>query len=149
MKASDFRLTRRNVQQFIAYLIGGTTYFWAGYATFAFFYSGLHWMWWPAKVAGDIVGWTLNYLVQRYWAFASSSLKHQEGQAAEKYVILTVCNLVLDYAIVGSLNAAGVTPYIGFFVSAGFFTIWNYLWYRFWVFFARTKSNQPKEESHG
>jgi len=149
VKLSDFRPTRRNIRQFIAYFVGGTTYFWSGYLVFALCYSGFHWAWWPAKIAGDVVGWTLNYLVQRYWAFNSTSLKRHEGQTAEKYVLLTLFNFGLDYAIVGGLNAAGITPYIGFFISAGFFTVWNYFWYRFWVFFARTKSNQPKEESHG
>jgi hypothetical protein len=36
--------------------------------------------------------------------------------------------------IVASLKSVGLTPYLGQFVSSGFFTIWNYFWYRFWVF---------------
>jgi hypothetical protein len=27
-----------------------------------------------------------------------------------------------------------LTPYAGFFASAAFTTVWDYLWYRFWVF---------------
>lgn len=38
------------------------------------------------------------------------------------------------YAIIAGLKAVGITPYIGFFISAGFFTIWSYLWYKYWVF---------------
>jgi hypothetical protein len=41
---------------------------------------------------------------------------------------------LIDYGIVGGLERIGITPYIGLFVAAGFFTAWNYLWYRFWVF---------------
>lgn len=149
MKLRDFRPTRHNVLQLVAYFIGGTSYFWSGYAVFALCYSGLHWAWWPAKMAGDAVGWTLNYLIQRFWAFNNAALKKHEGRTVEKYVLLTLFNFGLDYAIVGGLKAVGVSPYIGFFISAGFFTVWNYLWYRFWVFFARTKSNHIKEGSHG
>jgi hypothetical protein len=28
----------------------------------------------------------------------------------------------------------GLGPYPGFFASAAFTTVWDYLWYRFWVF---------------
>ena len=106
---------------------------------FAIGYSGLHWAWWPAKMAGDVVGWTLNYLLQRSWAFASRDLHKREGAAVVKYILITAFNFGLDYAIVGGLKALGVSPYLGFFISAGFFTVWNYAWYRFWVFFVATK----------
>jgi hypothetical protein len=41
---------------------------------------------------------------------------------------------VLDYAIIGGLKAIGITPYIGFFISSLFFTVWSWLWYKYWVF---------------
>lgn len=137
MKRTDFRPTRSNIVQFLEYLVGGTVYFWSGYAIFAVLYSGYAWSWLPAKMIADVVGWTLNYLVQRYWAFNSRELLHQEGRTTSRYVTITLFNLALDYIIIWSLKAAGVSPYVGFFISAGFFTIWNYLWYRFWVFFTK------------
>lgn len=118
-------------------MVGGTVYFWAGYIVFAVLYSGNGWDWLPAKIAADIVGWTLNYLIQRYWAFNSKKLAHHERQIAGKYLMLTLGNLLLDYLIIWGLKAIGVSPYVGFFISAGFFTIWNYLWYRFWVFLTK------------
>ena len=128
------KITRRELIQFAEYMVGGTTYFWSGYIVFAICYSGLGWEWWPAKMLADVVGWTLNYLIQRYWAFSSPSLAKKEAATLQKYTLVTIFNLGLDYAIVGGLNAIGVTPYIGFFISAGFFMVWNYAWYRFWVF---------------
>jgi hypothetical protein len=47
---------------------------------------------------------------------------------------LSIIDTVLDYAIVGGLVWLGLTPYLGLFVAAGFFTFWNYFWYRYWVF---------------
>jgi len=119
------------------YLVGGGLYLWVGYAVFAICYSGLHWNWFYAKMACDAIGWTLNYLVQRYWAFANKNLDHHEGMTVGKYGILTACNFVLDYLIIWGLKTIGISPYIGFFISAGFFTVWNYLWYRFWVFYGK------------
>lgn len=134
--------TKRTVIQFLEYMVGGTVYFWSGYLVFALCYSGFHWNWLYAKLAADVIGWTLNYIVQRYWAFNNKSLKGHEGRTVGKYSLLSVCNLALDYAIIWGLQQIGISPYIGFFISAGFFTVWNYLWYRFWVFY--NKRNATK-----
>lgn len=146
MKRADFVPTRRNVIQFLEYMVGGTVYFWSGYLVFALCYSGFKWDWLYAKIAADIVGWTLNYVIQRYWAFNNRALKKHEARTAGKYILITLCNLLIDYCIIWGLKALGVSPYIGFFISAGFFTVWNYLWYRFWVFYSERKA---KGSQHG
>ena len=137
-------ITRKNVVQFLQYMVGGGLYFWSGYAIFALCYSGLHWNWLYAKIAADIVGWTLNYLVQRYWTFAATTPAHHEGKIIGRYGLITLCNLGLDYLIIAGLNAVGVSPYVGFFISAGFFTIWNFVWYRFWVFVGNARKSSIK-----
>jgi len=130
-------LLRRHMVQFLEYMVGGASYFWSGYLVFAACYSGLHWNWLRAKLLADIVGWTLNYLIQRYWAFANPALRSKERSTVTKYSVLTVANLGIDYLIIWSLQLVGISPYVGFFISAGFFTVWNYLWYRFWVFYGK------------
>ncbi|HSX34362.1 MAG TPA: GtrA family protein [Candidatus Saccharimonadales bacterium] len=129
--------SHRRIIQFAEYFVGGMAYFWSGYIVFAVCYSGLHWTWLPAKMLADVVGWTLNYFIQRYWAFNDPSLNRREGAIIGKYGIITVVNFGLDYAIIWALNNIGISPYIGFFISAGFFTVWNYMWYRFWVFYGK------------
>lgn len=128
------KLDKPTIIQFLQYWIGGNVFFFSGYASFALLYSVFHWRWWQAKLVADAIGWTLNYLVQRYWAFDKNDLKKNESRNRTRYIILSVVDTILDYAIVGGLVALGITPYIGMFVAAGFFTVWNYLWYRFWVF---------------
>jgi len=123
--------------QFFKYMAGGSLYFWSGYAIFALGYSGLHWSWWGAKIAADTIGWTLNYGVQRYWTFAGHSRHLSEIAHIGRYIFIETIGFGLDYAIIGGLNHIGVTPYIGFFVSAVFFTVWSYLWYKYWVFPAK------------
>src|SRR6202042_894127 len=61
---------KKTSQQFYRYIVGGSIYFWVGYGLFALGYSALHWWWLWAKLLGDVVGWSLNYVVQRYWAFS-------------------------------------------------------------------------------
>lgn len=115
------------------YMVGGAVYFWSSYAIFAFFYSGLHWRWFSAKVLGDIVGWSLNYCVQRFWTFADQA-SLGEMQHAGRYVFIEAVGFVLDYAIIWGLTSMGVSPYAGFFISAAFFSVWSFLWYKYWVF---------------
>lgn len=142
MKRADFRLNRQNSIQFLIYMIGGSVYFWSGYIIFAICYSGLHWNWLWAKMAADVVGWTLNYFIQRYWAFSNTGLKKHEARTVGRYAVVSIGNLVLDYLIIWGLQQVGISPYIGFFISAGFFTVWNYLWYRFWVFYNKRNATR-------
>jgi putative flippase GtrA len=120
--------------QFIEYAISGGAYFWVGYLVFYITYSHLHWTLWWAKLGANIIGWIVNYLLQRYWVFRNPALRHHTTQVTRRYIIITLVDFGLDYLIVAGLKNIGITPYIGQFVSASFFTVWNYLWYRFWVF---------------
>jgi putative flippase GtrA len=122
-----------NAKQFAKYMVGGSLYFWSGYAVFAICYSAFHWHWFWAKVLADIIGWSLNYVVQRFWAFGSQH-HLSEMQHAGRYVFIESIGFVLDYLIIGGLNAIGITPYIGFFISSAFFTVWSWFWYKYWVF---------------
>jgi putative flippase GtrA len=124
----------RLVRQFLKFMVGGGIYFWTGYAVFALCYSVFHWWWLWAKILADIIGWSLNYFVQRYWAFASDHMKLSEMQHVGRYIFIETIGFILDYAIIAGLNAAGITPYVGFFIAASFFTVWNFLWYKYWVF---------------
>jgi putative flippase GtrA len=125
---------RRRLIQLIEYGISGGVYFWTGYAAFFVFYSMLHWSLWWAKILADVVGWIVNYLLQRFWVFSSSSLGEHRVEVTTRYSIITLVDFVLDYVIVRELKQIGISPYIGQFISAGFFTVWNYIWYRWWVF---------------
>jgi putative flippase GtrA len=132
--------------QFLEYLAGGGLYFVSGYIIFAICFSGFHWAWWTAKLTADVIGWTLNYLVQRYWAFDNRELKRHEGRNRLRYIMFTGLNIGLDYLIIGGLQKVGVTPYIGMFAAAAFFTGWNYLGYRYWVF--PEEYNKDNHERH-
>ena len=125
---------RRVLIQFIEYMISGGAYFWVGYGAFAFFWSGLHWSLWWSTITSNVIGWSVNYALQRYWVFASKNLKGQQTRVTSRYIFITLVDFVLNYFILFSLRKVGITPYIGQFASSAFFTFWNYFWYRFWVF---------------
>lgn len=125
---------KREVKRIVEYLVSGGAYFWSGYAMFFVLdhIVGLN-LWW-AKLGANVFGWIVNYLLQRYWVFNNPKLAKHQTEVTTRYITITLVNFLLDYVIVASLKSVGITPYIGQFVSSGFFTIWNYLWYKFWVF---------------
>lgn len=132
-----FRLRKkqkREVKRITEYLISGGAFFWSGYVTFFILDQiiGTSFFW--AKTLATIVGWTINYLLQRFWVFKNPKLAKHQIETGSRYLIISFVNLVIDYLLVLWLKNIGITPYIGQFVSSGFFTVWNYLWYKFWVF---------------
>ena len=135
---------RKLLIQFIEYMISGGAYFWVGYAAFAYFWSGLHWSLWWATITSNVIGWTVNYLLQRFWVFNNIALKGHQTQVTGRYAFITLVDFLLNYLILYSLRKAGITPYIGQFISSGFFTVWNYLWYRFWVFPERMAKHKAR-----
>jgi len=125
---------KRLLIQFAEYMISGGAYFWTGYLAFFVADQLLGWNLWWAKLSANIIGWTVNFILQRYWVFKNPKLKGHLGKTTGRYMFITIVNFGLDYLIVAGLKSIGITPYIGQFISAGFFTVWNYVWYRFWVF---------------
>jgi putative flippase GtrA len=134
----------KEVKRITEYMISGGAYFWSGYATFFLVDKvfGKSFFW--AKSISTLVGWLINYTLQRYWVFRNPALKKHQSEVTGRYVTITLVNFVLDYFIVYGLKLAGLTPYIGQFASSGFFTVWNYLWYKYWVFPEKFVSLKPK-----
>lgn len=124
----------REVTRIAEYMVSGGAFFWSGYATFFFVDKILGGSFFWAKVSATAVGWTINFILQRYWVFKNPKLNKHQTEVTSHYLILSFVNLVIDYFIVYFLMLAGLSPYFGQFASAGFFTVWNYLWYKYWVF---------------
>jgi putative flippase GtrA len=128
------RVSKKAVKQFAWYNLGGMSFFIVGYLIFSFLYGVLSWHWLIAKIIGDLCGATTNYLIQRFLAFREESHGKSERQLLINFSILGLINVVIDYAIVAGLKWLGLTPFIGLFVAASFFTIWKFIWYKLWIF---------------
>lgn len=124
----------REVKRITEYLVSGGAYFWSGYAAFFVGDKIFHLNLWWAKLAANMFGWTINYMLQRYWVFNNPKLAKHRLDVTSRYMVITAVDFIIDYYIVRGLKSIGITPYIGQFMSAAFFTVWNYIWYRLWVF---------------
>lgn len=132
------RITVAWLVQFAYFNLGGVVFFVSGYLMFVLLYGVLHWNWVIAKGIADLTGWALNYLVQHYLAFSQTARQQGHKKILKKYVPFSLLNVCIDYALVGLLNWVGVSPFIGLWLSALFFTIWKWLWYKHWVFRPRS-----------
>lgn len=133
--------------QLIEYFVAGGAFFWSGYLAFAIFDGIFGWPLFVAKQLANLVGITVNYILEDQWVFKKGhSKKRYDTRRTGRYVFITLVNFGIDYLIVASLKEAGITPYIGQFISAGFFTIWNFVWYKYWVFAAHPSKKQSKRK---
>ena len=128
------RPSKQGLIQFVYFNFGGIVFFVAGYAVFALLYGLLHWWWFVAKGLADLIGWSLNYLIQHYLAFNETARAHGHKKVLKKYVPFSLLNVLIDYAIVGGLNWLGISPFLGLWISSLFFTIWKWLGYKHWIF---------------
>ncbi len=140
---------KKLIVQFAEYMITGGVWFWSGYLLIVFLddHIGLF----AANFIGNSVGFTLNFLLERYWVFHAKR-QAKLGVMAKRYIIYTILNaLILNYFILYGLEQyTGLKPEIGQFISSGFFTGWNYFWYKYWVFAKptqnRRKSTRKRQE---
>ncbi len=130
--------TRKFIVQFTEYMISGGVWFWSGYILIVLLdnHIGLFW----ANLVGNAVGISLNFILNRLWVFKTKSHDNLQ-ETAVKYVVYTALNaFLLNYAILYGLREyVNIAPEIGQFIASGFFTVWNYYWYKKWVF-----RNQPQ-----
>ena len=124
------RITKKTAIRFLKYNVGGFLYFAGAWVIITFGTSKIG-LWW-ANVLGNMVGITLNYVVQRFWAFGARSMN--ESILNWRFAVLTAVNLVISYWILKGLVVWGVALWFAQFISAGFFMGWNWMWYNYWVF---------------
>lgn len=139
--------SKKLVTRLVEYMLTGGAWFWSGFALFALLYSVFKWPVIPAKITAYIFGLLVNFILERFWVFGDKHPKSELNKVTLRYLLLSALNLVIDTGIVYGLNEIGINPYIGQFISAGFFTVWNFVWYKAWVFAKKSKPGPKRAAS--
>lgn len=122
----------KELRRIVEYMVAGGAWFWSGYIIIVFSYE--HIGLFAANFVGNAVGITLNFILERYWVFKTKR-PTTLTIATQRYIIYTALNaFLLNYLILQGLRGVGIEPAIGQFVASAFFTVWNYIWYKVWVF---------------
>lgn len=112
--------------------MAGGVWFWSGYILIVLLDDPLGLF--VANLIGNAVGITLNFLLERYWVFKTKR-PAKLAIATQRYIIYTFLNaFVLNYLILLALKNNGIGVEIGQFIASAFFTVWNYFWYKLYVF---------------
>lgn len=136
---------RKEITRFAEYMVGGGVWFWSGYIIIVALDDRLPLFW--VNFLGNAVGITLNFLISRYWVFKTKR-PTKLGVATLRYIVYTALNaFALNYLILQGLRNVGIEPYIGQFIASAFFTIWNYFWYKAWVFKDKTPIRRTKHHA--
>jgi len=135
------RRRERELRRIIEYMVAGGAWFWSGYFVIIYLDDKIPLFY--ANFAGNAVGITLNFLLERYWVFKTRR-PTTLMVATTRYITYTALNaFLLNYLILKGLRNEGIEPEIGQFIAAGFFTVWNYIWYKVWVFKGIERKRPP------
>lgn len=128
-KSTRQGLRGHRLRQFIEYQIGGGAYFWSAWLIITFMTPRIG-LWW-SNILGNIVGISLNFIIQQFLTFGGNKHVFNSGW---RFAVITVFNLIVSYFILKLLVGLGIKLWFAQFLSAGIFTIWNWVVYKYWVF---------------
>lgn len=126
--------------EFAKYNVAGSVFFWSTYLLFFLFETFLQWPEVQALAVSSIIGNILYFALDKEWVFSSDgSTKKSLGELV-RFIIFMAFNYFLNLFLVWALLVYfDLTPYLGQFVTAGFFVFWSYLGLKYWVFPAANK----------
>ncbi len=89
----------------------------------------------PALATASIFAHVLFFIVNKEWVFDDKTGKRKTGQEVTRFVLFMGLNYFINLGIITGLqHYFAISPYIGQFIAGFFFTAWNFIGLRFWVF---------------
>lgn len=140
------QLTLKNVIQFIKYNLAGNVLFWGTYGLFFVFDKLLDWPVITALAVASILAHIAYFMVSKDWVFDETGTGHKTRRELVRFGLFMGLNYFLNIAIIYWLEKYfHISPYIGQFLSAFFFTLWSYIGLKYWVF--ASAETETKEKS--
>ncbi|WP_189916054.1 GtrA family protein [Kitasatospora xanthocidica] len=84
-----------------------------------------------STLAGVLAGFTVNFLLNRIWAFGSSS---PVGKQTVRYMLLASANWISTVLLVGGLVKLGLFYLLARAIPLVILSVVNYFGYKYWVF---------------
>jgi len=120
---------------FIKLQLSGNILFWGTYLGYFLLHEILHWSDILALATASIIAHIFFFLANKEWVFDDKTGKRKTSGEVVRFVIFMGINYFINLGIIAGLDHYyGLSPYIGQFVAGFFFTFWNFIGLRFWVF---------------
>ncbi len=145
-------MKRKNKKSFLQLLtefaklqLAGYIPFWGKYVGFAFFDNFTPLPTFYALLIPMVLANIVFFYVDDKWVFSHPTGKRKNTHEAAKFAVFILLSEIMVFAITyGLYNFAGLTPYIGQFVSGVIMAIWTFFGLRFWVFSSHTAKRKTK-----
>lgn len=93
---------------------------------------------WPdasALATASIIAHALFFIANKEWVFDDKTGRRKTSSEIQRFVMFMGMNYFINLGIIIGLQTYfGITPYVGQFIAALFFTFWTFIGLRFWVF---------------
>lgn len=145
------QLTFANLIQFIKLQVAGNILFWGTYIGYPIFHEWLKWPELSALATASIIAHVLFFIADSEWVFNEKGKKGSNRKTANeltRFVAFMGLNYFINLAIIAGLSKYfDISPYIGQFISALFFVLWNFIGLKYWVFQERDRSRGKRKSS--
>lgn len=120
---------------FVKLQLTGNILFWGTYGGYFVLHEMMGVSETPALATASIFAHVLFFVVNKEWVFDDKTGKRKTSQEITRFVLFMGLNYFINLGIITGLSHFfGITPYIGQFIAGFFFTAWNFIGLRFWVF---------------
>jgi len=146
LKQKEKRTLIRWAIEFVKLQLAGNVLFWGTYIGYYLLQGRLHWPELQALVTASVIAHGLFFLVNRNWVFDDKTGRRKTSSEVIRFIIFMGLNFFINIGIIEFLSIYhGISPYIGQFISAMFFVIWNFVGLKWWVF---DTPDKPKKRSN-
>lgn len=121
--------------EFIKLQLSANVLFWGTLAGLFVLHELIGWPQTIALATASIAAHVLFFIVNKEWVFNGDNGTRKTSREIVRFVLFMGLNYFINLAIVTGLSHYfDLSPYLGQVVAALFFTIWNFIGLKYWVF---------------
>lgn len=129
------QFTVKNLIQFIKLQLAGNILFWGTYIGFFLLHELADMPEVSALALASIVAHAAFFVVDKKWVFHEGEGRRKTNTEITRFIVFMGINYFINLGIITGLSYYfDITPYIGQFISALFFTFWTFIGLKYWVF---------------
>lgn len=129
------QFTLKNLIQFIKLQLAGNVLFWGTYIGFFVLYEIAEQPEVLSLALASVVAHAAFFFVDKKWVFHEGEGRRKTGVELRRFIIFMGINYFINLGIITGLSHYfDISPYIGQFISAAFFTFWTFIGLKYWVF---------------
>lgn len=129
------QFTIKNFVEFLKLQLAGNILFWGTYLGFFLLYEVANWTEVLSLAVASVIAHALFFIANSEWVFDEKGERRKTSGELTRFVSFMGLNYFINLGIIYGLRFFfDITPYIGQFISALFFTLWTFIGLKYWVF---------------